>query len=234
MRKNHCLVLILPSVIEQKKSPMNFASVIDHTILKPDCSIDDIKRICTEAVTHQFASVCVPPYFIKDAARMLEGEKVKVATVIGFPFGYTATVAKVEEIKRAINDDIDELDVVVNLAAIKSGHWNHVKNDIDSITMATHLRGKIIKIIFETSLLTKDEILKLCTICNEKEVDFVKTSTGFNGSGATEEIIRFLKENLSPTIKIKASGGIKTKEQAEALINAGADRLGTSSGLELI
>ena len=213
---------------------MNFASTIDHTILKPDCSIDDIKQICEEAITHQFASVCVPPYFIKDAARMLGGENVKVCTVIGFPFGYNATVAKVEEIKRAINDEIDELDVVVNIAAVKSGHWNDVKNDIDSITMAAHLRGKIIKIIFETSLLSADEIKKLCTICNESGVDFVKTSTGFNGSGATEEMIRFLKENLSPKIKIKASGGIKTRDQAEALLNAGADRLGTSSGLALV
>lgn len=213
---------------------MNFASVIDHTILKPDCSIDDIKRVCKEAITHQFASVCVPPYYIKDAARILDGENVKVCTVIGFPFGYTATVAKVEEIKRAINDDIDELDVVVNIAAVKSGHWNHVKNDIESITMAAHLKGKVIKIIFETSLLTEEEIKNLCAICNEKGVDFVKTSTGFNGSGATEETIRFLKENLLPKIKIKASGGIKTREQAEALINAGADRLGTSSGPALI
>jgi len=213
---------------------MNIASVIDHTILKPDCSIDDIKRICTEAATHQFASVCVPPYYIKDAARFLDGENVKVSTVIGFPFGYTATVAKVEEIKRAINDDIDELDVVINIAAVKSGHWNHVKSDIDSITMAAHLKGKVIKVIFETSLLSKDEIKKLCVICNEKGVDYVKTSTGFNGAGATEEMVRFLKENLSSKIKIKASGGIKTKEQAEALVNAGAARLGTSSGLALI
>ncbi len=213
---------------------MNFASVIDHTILKPDCSIDDIKRICSEAITHQFATVCVPPYFIKDASRMLDGENVKVSTVIGFPFGYSATAAKVEEIKRAINDDIDELDVVINIAAVKSGHWNHVKNDIDSITIAAHLKGKVIKVIFETSLLTKDEIKKLCTICNEKGVDFVKTSTGFSGGGATEEMVRFLKENLSPKIKIKASGGIKTKKQAEALIKAGANRLGTSSGLAFV
>jgi deoxyribose-phosphate aldolase len=213
---------------------MNIASAIDHTILKPDCSIDDIKRICSEAITHQFAAVCVPPYFIKDAVRILDGENIKVATVIGFPLGYAAIAAKVEEIKRAMNDDIDELDVVINIAAVKSGHWNHVKNDIDSITIAAHLKGKIIKIIFETCLLTDDEIKKLCAICNEKGVDFVKTSTGFNGSGATEEMIRFLRENLSPKIKIKASGGIKTKKQAEALINAGADRLGTSSGPALV
>ncbi len=213
---------------------MNFASVIDHTILKPDCSIDDIKKVCSEAITHQFAAVCVPPYFIKDAARLLEGEKVKVSTVIGFPMGYSATPSKVEEIKRAINDDIDELDVVINIAAVKSGHWNHVKNDIDSITIAAHLKGKIIKIILETTLLTEDEIKTLCAICNEKGVDFVKTSTGFNGPGATKEMVRFLKDNLSPKIKIKASGGIKTKEQAEALIKAGADRLGTSSGLDLV
>ena len=213
---------------------MNFASVIDHTILKPDCSLDDIKRVCAEAIEHGFATVCVPPYFIKDAARLLKDSNIKVATVIGFPFGYNATVAKVEEIKRAINDEIDELDVVINIAAVKSGQWNYVKNDIESMTMAAHLKGKIIKVIFETALLTKDEIKKLCEICNEKGVDFVKTSTGFNGSGASVEMVQFLKENLSPKIKIKASGGIKTKDQAEALVNAGSDRLGTSSGLDLI
>ena len=212
---------------------MNIARVIDHTILKPDCTLEDINRICEEAANYQFATVCVPPYFVKDAVALLEGKNVKVCTVIGFPLGYSATVAKVEEIKRAINDEIDELDVVINIAAVKSGHWNHVKNDINSITMAAHLRGKVIKIIFETSLLSKNEIVKLCAICNENDVDFVKTSTGFKG-GATEEMVRFLKENLSSKIKIKASGGIKTKEQAMALINAGADRLGTSSGLGLI
>lgn len=213
---------------------MNFANVIDHTILKPDCILDDIKRVCAEAKKHQFAAVCVPPFYIKDAAWFLEDEPVKVCSVIGFPFGYSATSAKVEEIKRAMNDEADELDVVVNIAAIKSGNWNHVKNDIDSITIATHLRGKVLKIIFETGLLTNDEIKELCNICNEKGVDFVKTSTGFNGEGATEDVVRFLRANLSPKIRIKASGGIKTKQQAEALINAGADRIGTSSALAML
>ncbi len=213
---------------------MNIASVIDHTILRPDCSLNDIKRICTEAIEYQFAAVCVPPYFIKDAAKFLEGTSVKVCTVIGFPLGYSATVAKVEEIKRAINDDIDELDVVINIAAVKSEHWNHVKNDINSITMAAHLRGKVIKIILEYSLLTKEELKKVCAICNDNGVDFVKISTGFYGKDTTEEMVRFLKENLSSKIKIKASGAINSIEHAEALLNAGADRLGTPSGPELI
>ena len=213
---------------------MDFVSLIDLTILNPDCSIDDKKRICEEAISHQFAAVCVHHYYVKDAARLLEGEKVKVCTVIGFPFGYTATVSKIDEIKRAIIDDTDELDVVINIAAVKSGHWNHIKNDIDSITIAAHLRGRVIKIVFETSLLTKDEIKRLCEICNEKGVDFVKTSNGFNGSGTTEEMVRFLKENHSSKIIIKAAGGIKTKKQAETLIRAGADLLGTSSGLAFV
>ena len=133
---------------------MRLAGIIDHTILKPDCSMDEIKRLCAEAVKYEFKAVCIPPFYIKEAAQLLEKAPVKVAGVIGFPMGYSATAAKVEEIKRAINDGADELDVVINICAVKSGNWNYVRNDIDSMTLATHSRGKVIKVIIETGLLS--------------------------------------------------------------------------------
>ena len=213
---------------------MNLASMIDHSVLKPDCRSEDINRVCAEAMNHQFSAVCVPPFYIKEAAHLLADSPVRVATVIGFPMGYAATVAKVEEIKRAINDGVDELDVVVNICAVKDKQWSFVKNDIDSMTRAVHLKGKLIKVIFETSLLSEEEIAQLCNICAEVGVDFVKTSTGFGEVGATNEIVQFLKQSLPSTIKIKASGGIRTSEQAMELVNAGATRLGTSSGIAIV
>lgn len=213
---------------------MNLASYIDHTILKADCTLEDVKRICKEAIQYHFPAVCVPPFYIKQAADFLADSTVKVATVIGFPMGYSATVAKVEEIKRAIDEGVSEVDVVVNICAIKSGMWNYVKNDIDSVVMAAHLRGKIVKIIFETGLLSPTEIRNLCDICLETRPDFVKTSTGFNGEGATVEIVNLLKEMLQDKVKIKASGGIRTKSDAVRLIEAGARRLGSSAGVSIV
>ncbi len=212
---------------------MKLASKIDHTVLKPDCRLDDIKKLCAEAIEYDFGAVCVPPFYIKDAARILEEAKPKVSSVIGFPFGYAATAAKVEEIKRAINDGADELDVVVNICAVKDGQWSFVKNDIDSMTRAIHLKGKVVKIILETSLLSEEEIVQLCNICREVEVDFVKTSTGQNG-GATLETVQLLRQHLPNGVKIKASGGIRNLQQAQALIDAGAARLGTSAGIAIV
>lgn len=207
--------------------------MIDHTILRVDCRMEEIKKLCEEAITLNFASICIPPYFVKETARYLEHSRVKVATVIGFPYGYSATPAKVEEIKRAINEGADEVDVVINICALKEGKWNYVKNDIESMTLAAHLKGKVIKVIFETSLLSQEEILKLCDICGQLGVNFVKTSTGVNGEGATVEIVDFLRKNLPKGVKIKASGGIRTIEQAQALVDAGATRLGTSAGVAI-
>ena len=213
---------------------MNIATFIDHTLLKADSSPDDITQLCNEAVQFEFRAVCVPPYYVNLASNVVAETGVKVATVIGFPMGYAATAAKVEEIKRAINDGVDEVDIVINIAAVKNKHWSYVKNDIDSTTRTAQLRGKIVKIIFETSLLTQDEIQKLCEICNQVEVDFVKTSTGYNGEGATTELVKLLKTNLTNSIKVKAAGGIKSKADAEELISAGADRLGSSSSIAIM
>lgn len=214
---------------------MNLASYIDHTILKPDTNTEDIRHLCEEAIAHQFAAVCVPPYFVKNAYQLLEDSTVKVATVIGFPMGYSATFAKVEEIKRAIDEGAHELDVVINLCAVKSRNWNYVQNDIASMTTATHLKARKIKVILETGLLTEEEIRRMAAICREVEPDFVKTSTGFSGGGATLQVVEMLREELNGTpIKIKASGGIRTAEDARAMIEAGAERLGSSSGVRIV
>ena len=214
---------------------MDLSGYIDHTILKPDCTAAEIKRLCEEAIAHRFFAVCVPPYFVKDARNYLKGQPVKVATVAGFPMGYSTTSAKVEEIKRAADEGADEVDVVVNISAVKNGNWNYVRNDIDSMTTAAHLKARQIKIIFETGLLTDDEIRRLCEICREVEPEFVKTSTGFNGPGASLKAVRLMRKILDGTpVKIKASGGIRTRKQAEKMIDAGAQRIGTSSGIKIV
>jgi deoxyribose-phosphate aldolase len=213
---------------------MEIANVIDHTFLSPDCTLADIKKLCQEASDHQLKAVCVPPYYVKEASNFLKDSDVMVATVIGFPMGYAATPAKVEEIKRAIDEGADELDAVVNICAVKSQNWNYVKNDIDSITRIAHLKGKVLKLIIETGMLEANEIEKLCEICTEVGVDFVKTSTGFNAAGANVEIVSKLRSLLPPSVKIKASGGIRSYQTAKELLEAGANRIGSSASLLIV
>ena len=212
---------------------MDIHKAIEHTILKPDCTLDDIRRLCDEAVQYNFYGVCVPPYFVKEAARLLN-EQAKVVTVVGFPMGYSNVPAKVEEVKRALDEEADEIDAVVNICAIKSNNWNYIKNEVDSVARAVSMRGKVLKLIIETGLLTKAEMKQVIKIAEDNDVQFIKTSTGFNGDGATVEIVKFLRENLNPKVKIKASGGIKSFEMAEKLIHAGADRIGTSNGVQIV
>lgn len=213
---------------------MDLARFIDATILKPDTNPAEVKKLCEEAVQYGFAAVCVPPFFVKDAARALEGTKVNVCTVVGFPMGYSATPAKVEEIKKAIDEGASELDCVINICAVKSKQWNYVRNEIDSMAMASQMRGKVIKLIIETGLLTEAEISKTCELAAEVQVNFVKTSTGINGKGASVAIIESLRKKLPASIKIKASGGIRDRKFAEELVAAGADRIGTSVGVSII
>ncbi len=213
---------------------MNLSPFIDHTILKPDCSLAEVKKCCDEALQYQFAAVCVPPFFVKDAVAKLEKSNVRVASVAGFPMGYANTPAKVEGIKRAIDEGADEMDVVINLCAVKSKNWNYVKGEVETLTTACHMKGKTLKLILETGLLTEEEILKMCKISSDAEVDYVKTSTGFNGPGASVGIVRFLRENLPADIKIKAAGGIRDRRFAEELISSGADRLGSSAGVAIV
>ena len=212
----------------------NLATYIDHTLLRPDSLLADIVQLCHEAEAAQFAAVCVPPYFVGNAADILRDSRVKVATVVGFPMGYSPIATKVDEIKRSLDEDADEIDAVVNIAAVKNANWRYVRNDIESMTVATHIKGKLFKLIFETGLLTTDEVIKLCDLCNDIGVNYAKTSTGLLGAGASPEIITLLRTHLLPTIKIKASGGINTRKQAESLIAAGANRIGSSKGLVLL
>ena len=213
---------------------MDIAQTIDHTILKPGITSEDVKAKCQEAKDNGFAAVCIPPYFAHEAASLLEDSRVKVATVIGFPMGYSVVSAKVEEIKKAVNDGAEELDAVINLCAVKSGNWNYIRNEIESLTTACHMKGRILKLIIETGMLTEDEIRQVCELSAVADVDYVKTSTGINGPGANPEVVKLLREILPKRIKIKASGGIRDRAFAEQLIEAGADRIGTSSGIQIV
>jgi deoxyribose-phosphate aldolase len=213
---------------------MNLAQFIDATILKPDTTLADIKKLCDDAKKHGFVAVCVPPFFVKDAVKALDGSPVIISTVVGYPMGYSATPAKVEEIKKAVDEGATELDCVINICAVKSKQWNYVRNEIDAMAMACQMRGKTIKLILETGLLTDAEIAKLCEMASEVKVNFVKTSTGVNGAGATVKIVEMLRKKLPASIKIKASGGIRDRKFAEELIAAGADRIGTSAGTAIV
>ena len=211
---------------------MNILKKIEHTLLKPDMTANDVKILCEEALQHNFYGVCVPPFFVRDAVYLLS-EKMKVISVAGFPLGYSTIPSKVEDVRRALDDGADEVDFVVNIAAIKSQNWAHVRNEIDAIMRTVALRSKQMKLIIEIGLLTRDELRILLPIAEQNDVHFIKTSTGFNGEGATIEGVKFLRENLSPKTKIKASGGIKTLEQAQRFVAAGADRIGTSSSVQI-
>jgi deoxyribose-phosphate aldolase len=212
---------------------MNLNTAIEHTLLKPDTTTQQVKEICQEAIQYGFGAVCIPPFFVKTATQQLEDTSIKVVTVVGFPMGYSAIPTKVEATKRAVDEGADEVDMVVNIAAIKDGNWSHVRNDIDSVTTAVHLKGKAIKVILETGLLSVAEIKQLCDICQAIGVNYIKTSTGINAGGATIEMVKLLKENVTG-IKIKASGGIRTKAFAMQLLEAGADRIGTSAGIKIV
>ena len=207
--------------------------LIDHTYLAPDCTGGDVDRICAEALLHEFRAVCVPPYFVNRAHKLLSGSKVQLATVVAFPYGYQETAVKVQEIRRAMDEGADELDIVINLSAVKSGDWSYVRSDIESVSTTARLKGKVSKLIVEAGSLTEEELKRVCDICNDVKPSFVKTCTGTRG-GASVDQVAFLRANLHADIRIKASGGIRDKATANALVEAGADRIGTSSGISLL
>ena len=213
---------------------MDISKLIDHTKLKPDLCLQDIDKLCDEAIQHQFAAVCIPPYFVKHASVRLKDESPNVCTVVGFPMGYSCTPSKVEEARKAIDEGANEIDMVVNVCAIKDGNWNYLKNDIQSVTTLTQMMGGLIKVIVETGILSDEELKRICDICIESNAEFIKTSTGFNGVGAETKKVKLIKSIAGDSIKIKASGGIKTKEFAIELIENGAERIGTSSGLIIV
>jgi deoxyribose-phosphate aldolase len=213
---------------------MKLNPYIDHTILKPTTLVSDIEKLCSEATEYQFAAVCVPPPFVKTSKELLKQTNVKVATVIGFPFGYSATEAKLAEILLSIVDGADELDVVINFLAIKNNDWRYVADEINHIMPVVKNKGKIIKVIVESGVLTEEELLKCCELYGAAGIDYLKTSTGYAEKGASVEAVRTMRENLPPHVQIKASGGIRSYEFAQQLVEAGATRLGCSSSVALV
>jgi deoxyribose-phosphate aldolase len=213
---------------------MNIASYIDHTILKPTTTIKEVEQRCAEAREYGFAAVCIPPPFVRLTKQLLEGSGVKTCTVIGFPFGYSAVEAKVSEILLAMVDGADELDMVINLVALKNNDWAYLANEIGTIVPLIHAKGKILKVIVESGVLTEDELIKCCHLYAPAGIDFMKTSTGYAETGATLKAVQIMRQHLSPSIQIKASGGIRSFAEAKAFIDAGASRIGTSSGVAII
>ena len=208
------------------------ARMIDHTILKAEATEKEVLKLCKEAVEYNFASVCINPSMVPVAATALEGTDVEVCTVIGFPLGMNKTIVKEYEAISAIEDGATEIDMVMNVGAFKDKDYDYVKQEIENVRDA--IDGKVLKVIIETSLLTDEEIIKATEICNETFVNFIKTSTGFGKRGASVHDIELINEHKSEVLEIKASGGIKTEAQAHELITAGATRIGTSSGVELM
>ncbi len=212
---------------------MNIAAYIDHTILKPTTTNEEVMTLCQEALKFQFAAVCVPPNFVALAKSLLTNSEVKVATVIGFPFGYSNTAAKLAEINQAIEDGADELDMVHHLAALKNKDWQLVEADVKACTEACHRQGKFIKVIVESGLLTDKELIVCCNRYQHYSIDFMKTSTGYAAVGATSHAVEIMRAHLPETISIKASGGIRNFSFAQELIQAGANRLGCSASVAI-
>ncbi len=217
------------------ETPGNFdiASIIDHTLLKPEATEDDIKKVCAEAIEYKFKSVCINTSYVSLVSRLLSGSGVVTCCVVGFPLGASSTRAKVDETYDALKNGAKEIDMVINIGALKSGDWNTVKRDIEGVTNACKGRA-LVKVILETSLLNDEEKIRACTIAKMAGADFVKTSTGFNKGGATIEDIILMRKVVGPNMGVKASGGIRDTETARAMIEAGANRLGTSSGINIV
>jgi deoxyribose-phosphate aldolase len=210
------------------------ASYIDHTLLKPLTTSSDIHKLCREAVDNGFPAVCIPPFLVKDAVSDLKESPVKTATVIGFPMGYSSLQAKIKETEQAIKDQADELDVVINLIALKNGDWAYLEKEMQLLVDYIHDNGRIIKVIVESGVLTKEELNHCCDLYGEMGIDFMKTSTGYAEKGASLSDVQNMRNKLPSGVKIKASGGIRHYEFAKELIEAGADRLGCSSSLLIL
>jgi deoxyribose-phosphate aldolase len=212
---------------------MNLANYIEHTNLSPTLTIGDIDKLVEEAKKFNFLGICVPPFWVKRAKREIGTEKIILVTVAGFPLGYNMTETKLDEIKRAIDNGADEIDVVWNVTSFKTNlPWTKI--EVAKCSKLAHDHQKLLKVIIETAYLSDEEIKKACKICADAGADFVKTSTGFAPSGANAKHIALMKENLPPAVGIKASGGIKTFHDAKSMIEAGASRIGTSSAVSII
>jgi deoxyribose-phosphate aldolase len=218
-------------IIPEDKS---LANMIDHTLLKPDATADMIAQLCFEARKYQFASVCVNPTHVKLCAELLRGSGVKICTVTGFPLGASATEVKVFETKNALENGATEIDMVINIGALKAGDNQLVARDIREVVTAAHAAGALVKVIIETALLNDEEKIVACLLAKEAGADFVKTSTGFSSGGATVHDVALMRQTVGPDLGVKAAGGIHTHEDAEQLVAAGATRLGASAGVKII
>lgn len=201
-------------------------SHVDHTLLKPEATWDQIKTLCDEAMEFGCATVCIPPAYVKEAAEYVQGN-LKICTVIGFPNGYNTMAAKLFETKDAVENGASEIDMVVNIGHVKDRRWKEIQEEIAAVKAAC--LGRPLKVIIETCLLTDMEKMKLCQLAVKAEADYVKTSTGFSTAGATREDVALLRENLPQSVKVKASGGIRTLADGQAYLDLGADRLGASA-----
>lgn len=211
---------------------MNYAKYIDHTLLKPESTREQIDKIISEAKKYQFKSICINPTHIKYAAEQLKGTDVLVCTVIGFPLGANTTETKMFEAENAINNGASEVDMVINIGALKDGRYEDVQKDIEGVVGAAN--GKTVKVIIETVLLNDDEKVKACQLAKEAGADFVKTSTGFAGGGATPEDVKLMKDTVGNELEVKASGGVRNLEDFNKMIDAGATRIGASAGVQIL
>ena len=218
--------------MEQNITVENIHVFIDHTNVKPDATDDDIIRLCNEAKKYQFHSVCVTPYRVQLSKRELEGSNIEIICVIGFPYGFVKTEQKVQEAKQAILDGATEIDMVINIGAVKEGNWKMVEEEIFDIAQAIKPTG--LKVIMEIGFLTKEELIKACQIAKKAGAKFVKTSTGYGPRTPTSEDIKIMREAVGPDMGVKAAGGIHTFKDAKKMIEAGATRIGTSSALQII
>ena len=220
--------------LEENTFDPDLARMIDHTLLRPDATQKEIEKLCTEAKQYRFASVCINPSNVKLCAGLLRDTDVKVCTVIGFPLGATSSAAKAFETDRAIKDGAREVDMVINVGMLKSGEYNYVEEDILSVVSTAHSFGVLTKVIIETGLLTDEEKVKACMLAKHAGADFVKTSTGFVKGGATVGDIALMRKVVGPELGVKASGGVRSQEDALALIASGADRIGASASVKIV
>ncbi len=214
--------------------PLDVARYIDHTLLKPEATEAEIDRLADEAREFGFASVCVNPTWVKRSAERLRGSAVKTCAVIGFPLGANTPEIKAMEARRALRDGAREVDMVINVGALKSGDYDFVRRDIEKVVDAAHEGSAIVKVILETSKLTDEEKVMASALAKEAKADFVKTSTGFGGGGATVFDVALMRETVGPDMGVKASGGVRTAEEVEDMIAAGATRIGASAGVQII
>lgn len=213
---------------------MNIASYIDHTLLKPDATADDIRILCSESVEQSFASVCINPCRVPLAVELLEDSSVNICCVTAFPLGATSTAVKLTETKWCLDNGADEIDTVINIGECKAGNWGYVEDELRQLAELVHSYNAILKVIFENCLLEKSEIIRACKISVKAGVDFVKTSTGFSSGGATQEDVKLMVDSVAGACRVKAAGGVRTYGDAVAMIKLGADRIGTSGGVAIV